>query len=80
MPLSSSQFGSSDDGMANIDIPLSLSSSTEGSAAQATAWRSRTMSNRPLSLSSKTRGTVYNWDDNSSSPSLPQSDKGMGRM
>ena len=60
--------------------PLSLSKSTTGSAAQATAWRNRSLGNgSPLALSAKTRGTTFNWDDSSSSPSLPQSDKGMGR-
>lgn len=82
MPLSSSQFGS-DDSLApakpDIEAPLSLSSSTTGSAAQATAWRNRSIGKGPLSLSAKTRGTVFNWDDTSSAPSIPQSDKGAGR-
>ena len=61
--------------------PLSLSATTTGSAAQATAWRNSSLggNNRPLSLSKKTMGTTYKFDDSSSSPSLPASDKGAGR-
>jgi hypothetical protein len=60
--------------------PLSLSKATTGSAAQSTAWRNSSLGKGgPLALSSKTRGTTFNWDDTSSSPSIPQSDKGAGR-
>ena len=64
----------------DVTAPLSLSKRTTGSAAQATAWRNQSLSSgHPLSLSSQTRGTTFNWDDTSSQPSIPQSDKGMGR-
>ena len=64
----------------DVTAPLSLGKSTTGSAAQATAWRSNSLGKGgPLAYSSKTRGTTFNWDDTTSSPSLPQSDKGMGR-
>ena len=55
--------------------PLSLSASTTGSAAQATAWKNRSLGgDRPLSLSKKTAGTTFNWDDTSSvSPVVPAS-------
>jgi len=85
MPLSNAQFGGSDSysSMANtpnVDVPMSLSKNTYGSAAQATAWRNRSLgSGSPMSLSSKTAGTTFNWDDTASTPTVPQSDKGMGR-
>jgi hypothetical protein len=85
MPLSNAQFGGSDSysSMADtpsIDTPLSLSKNTYGSAAQATAWKNKSLGGgKPLSLSSKTAGTTFNWDDSATSPSVPQSDKGMGR-
>jgi hypothetical protein len=85
MPLSNSQFGGSDSysSMAmtpNVETPLSLSKSTFGSANQATAWKNKSLGGgSPLSLSSKTMGTTFNWDDTSSAPSVPQSDRGAGR-
>ena len=84
MPLSNSQFGGSDSSYSaqspSVDIPLSLSSSTMGSTAQATAWTTRSLSGgRPLTLSKKTRGTTFSWDDSASQPSVPQSDRGAGR-
>lgn len=84
MPLSNPQFGGSDSSFSaqspSVDIPLSLSSSTMGSTAQATAWTTRSLSGgRPLALSKKTRGTTFSWDDSGSQPSVPQSDKGAGR-
>ena len=59
----------------DVDTPLSFSSSTAGSAAQATAWKNRSIGGgRPLSLSKKTAGTTFNWDDASSvSPTVPAS-------
>ena len=73
--LSSSQFSPV---TPDITPPLSLSKATTGSAAQATAWRNNSLGkNGPLSLSSKTRGTTFNWDDSASTPTVPQSDKGM---
>ena len=75
--LSSSQFSPV---TPDITTPLSLSSTTTGSAAQATAWRNRSLGEgRPLSLSAKTRGTTFSWDDSSSQAPTPQADKGMGR-
>ena len=60
--------------------PLSLSASTTGSAAQATAWRNQSLGKGgPLAYSSKTRGTTFNWDDTATSSALPRSDKGAGR-
>lgn len=59
-----------------VDTPLSLSSGTTGSAAQATAWRNKSLGGgKPLSLSRKTTGTTFNWDDGTPTAS-PQSDKG----
>lgn len=58
----------------DVDTPLSLSASTAGSAAQATAWKNRSLGGgRPLSLSKKTAGTTFNWDDSSTSTTVPQS-------
>ena len=78
MPLSSSLFGDNPfknfGKQANVETPLSLSSSTTGSIARRTAWRSSD-GNGPSAYSSKTRGTTLNWDD-SQKPSLPTSDKG----
>lgn len=60
----------------DVDAPLSLSSGTTGSAAQATAWRNRGLGGgKPMSLSKKTAGTTFNWDD-STPTAAPQSDKG----
>jgi len=74
--LSSSQFQPV---QPDVTPPLSLSKSTTGSAAQATAWRNQSLGKGgPLAYSSKTRGTTFSWDD-TASPSLPQSDKGAGR-
>lgn len=59
-----------------VDTPLSLSSGTTGSAAQATAWRNRGLGGgRPMSYSNKTRGTTFNFDD-AAPTAAPQSDKG----
>jgi hypothetical protein len=75
--LSSSQFQTA---QPDITPPLSLSSATTGSAAQATAWRNQSLGKGgPLAYSSKTRGSTFSWDDNAAGPSLPQSDKGAGR-
>ena len=66
--------------MANVPLPLSLSSSTFGSTAQATSWVNRSLGDgRPMALSKKTLGTTYRFDDDSSSTSIPKADKGMGR-
>ena len=76
MSISSSQFG---DTTSNIETPLALSSSTAGSAAGATAWRTKGLGGtRPMALSKRTFGTTYKFDDDTST-SLPKSDKGMGR-
>ena len=76
MSLSSSQFGAVSP---DVTPPLSLGSATTGSTAQSTAWRTRSLGGgNPLALSSKTRGTTFNWDDTKQT-NLPSSDKGMGR-
>ena len=60
----------------DVDTPLSLSSSTTGSANQATAWRNKNLGGgKPLSLSSKTAGSTFKWDD-ATPTAAPQSDKG----
>lgn len=78
--LSSSQFtGQSMQYSQSTPPPLALSATTTGSAAQATAWRNSSLSEgRPLSLSKKTAGTTYKFDD-STPTALPASDKGVGR-
>lgn len=59
--------------------PLSLSKNTTGSTAARTAWSTRSLSEGgPMSYSSRTRQTTFNWDD-ASTPTLPSSDKGAGR-
>jgi hypothetical protein len=74
--LSSSQFQSV---RPDMTPPLSLSKSTTGSAAQATAWRNQSLGKGgPLAYSSKTRGTTFSWDDTAATPSVPQS-QGAGR-
>jgi hypothetical protein len=53
------------------DAPLSASSSTLGTGAASTAWRTRSLgSGRPLPLSSRTSGSTYKFDDASSAPSF----------
>jgi hypothetical protein len=75
--LSSSQFQPV---QPDITPPLSLSTATTGSAAQATAWRNQSLGKGgPLAYSSKTRGTTFSWDDAAPGAALPQSDKGAGR-
>jgi len=72
--LSEVQFQSNE-----VETPLSLSASTTGSAAQATAWRNSNLGKgRPLAYSAKTRGTTYNFDS-APQPETPSSDKGAGR-
>lgn len=78
MPISSSQFSGVDSVTPDTTPPLSLSASTFGSAAQATSWVNRSLgAGKPMSLSKKTMGTTFKFDDDSS-PSLPKSDKGAG--
>lgn len=78
MPISSSQFGGVDSVTPDITPPLSLGASTFGSTAQATSWVNRTLGGgKPMSLSKKTMGTTFNFDDNNSMPAIPSSDKGM---
>lgn len=79
MPLSSTQFGDDESQPKfQVEAPLSLSKNTTGSAAQATAWRNRSLAGgRPLAYSSKTAGTTYNFDDNAGGVSpIPKSDSG----
>ncbi len=74
--ISSSQFKAV---QPDMTPPLSLSKSTTGSAAQATAWRNQSIGKGgPLAYSSKTRGTTFSWDDTASTTTLPQS-QGSGR-
>lgn len=73
MPLSSSQFSGGD-----TPTPMALGSSTTGSFAQQTAWRTP-RSGVPLAYSKKTAGTTFKWDDDSQGAQLPKSDKGAGR-
>lgn len=78
MPISSSQFGGVDSVTPDTTPPLSLSASTFGSAAQATSWVNRSLGGgKPMSLSKKTAGTTFKFDDDSG-PSLPKSDRGAG--
>jgi hypothetical protein len=72
--LSNSQFGANNSmtpQTPDVDTPLSFSSSTAGSAAQATAWKNRNIGGgRPLALSKRTMGTTFNWDDTSTNTSV----------
>lgn len=81
-PRSYSQFGENDGGVKpqsfDIEAPLSLGSSTTGSFQQRTAWRTPRGGQMPLSYSKRTAGTTFKFDDDSS-PTLPRSDKGVGR-
>ena len=77
MSISSSQFGGVDSVTPDITPPLSLGASTFGSAAQATSWVNRSMGGgRPMAYSKKTKGTVFSFDDDNSSATLPKSDSG----
>jgi hypothetical protein len=75
--LSSSEFGSGKNTGQSLqyheeaEAPLSLSSKTNTSVGQQTAWRSK----RGTSLSRQTSGSTLNFDDASSTP-LPKSDPG----
>ena len=72
--LSESQFKSTD-----VELPMSLSSSTNTSAGQATAWRNSSLGKgRPLAYNAKTRGTTFSFDD-AQKFEAPSSDKGAGR-
>lgn len=76
MSISSSQFGNT---TPDVETPLALSSSTMGSAAGATAWRTKGLAGgRPMALSKRTLGTTYKFDDDASA-TIPKSDKGAGR-
>ena len=79
MPLSSSLFGDNPfknfGKQAEVETPLSLSSSTTGSVARRTAWRSNDRGGSPSAYSAKTKGTTLNWDD-AQQQQLPSSDKG----
>lgn len=78
MPINSSaEFGSVDS--SNIDTPVSLGASTAGTYAQKTAWKTREMGRgRPLPYSKRSAGSTYRWDDDNS-PTVPKSDKGVGK-
>jgi hypothetical protein len=80
MPLSSSQFGDEDSSnpTPEIETPLALGKNTAGSAANATAWRNKSLGRgRPMAYSKRTAGSTYNFDDSAggSSP-IPKSDSG----
>ena len=60
----------------NVGAPLSLSSGTTGSIAARTSWRSNEGGGIPSAYSKRTRQTTLSWDDNTSGPSLPESDRG----
>ena len=84
-PRSYSQFGDDDDSSIvkpvtpDVDSPVSYGSSTRGTYEQRTAWRTRDMGGgRPLPYSKRSAGSTYRFDDDSS-PSMPRSDKGVGR-
>lgn len=73
MPNSASQFG-------DVQTPMALGSSTTGTFAQNTAWRtSRGAGSPPSPYSKRTMGTTMKWDDDNSGPSIPKADKGVGR-
>lgn len=78
MPNSSSQFGGVDSSQ-YLDTPVSLGSSTTGTYAAQTAWKTREMGRgRPMPYSKRSAGSVYKFDDDGS-PSVPQADKGPGK-
>lgn len=76
--ISSEEFGSTvNTGKATqyhteTESPLSLSSSTNTSVGQQTAWRPR----KGASLSRQTSGSTLNFDAKDSSTPLPKSDAG----
>ena len=80
MPLSSSQFGDEDSSnpTPEIETPLALGKNTMGSAANATAWRNKSLGRgRPMAYSSRTAGSTYNFEDSSGGASpIPKSDSG----
>ena len=79
MPNSSEQFGGVTPVTPSVDSPVSLGSSTRDTYSQQTAWKTRDMGKgRPLPYSKRSAGSVYKFDDDAS-PSLPRSDKGVGR-
>ena len=73
MPISSSQFGG------DVQTPMALGSSTTGTFAQSTAWRTPRGGGAPAPYSKRTMGTTMKWDDDNSGPSIPKADKGVGR-
>jgi hypothetical protein len=86
-PRSLSQFGDDDDfnpspykaQKIEVDEPVSYGSATRGTYESRTAWKTRDMSQgRPLPYSKRSSGSVYKFDDDSN-PSMPRSDKGVGK-
>lgn len=79
MPInSSSEFGGVDSSQ-YLDTPVSLGSSTAGTYAAQTAWKTRDMGRgRPMPYSKRSAGSIYKFDDDGS-PSVPQADKGTGK-
>jgi len=75
---SSSEFGGVDSSQ-YLDTPVSLGSSTAGTYAAQTAWKTREMGRgRPMPYSKRSAGSIYKFDDDGS-PSVPQAEKGPGK-
>ena len=82
-PRSYSQFGDDDSVVKpvtpDIESPVSYGAATRGTYEQRTSWRTRDMSRgAPLPYSKRSAGSVYKFDDDGG-PSLPRSDRGVGR-
>jgi len=78
VPRSAVEFGDDDERRpASYAAPMSLGASTRGTYEQRTAWQTREMGRgAPLPYSRRSAGSVYSFDDGSSSaPSIPRSDK-----
>jgi hypothetical protein len=77
-PRSYSQFGDDDDSITKpvtpeVESPVSYGSATRGTYEQRTAWRTRDMGRgAPLPYSKRSAGSVYRFDDDSSS-AIPDS-------
>lgn len=77
MPRSAVEFGDDDNKPTSYPSPMSLGASTRGTYEQRTAWATREMGRgAPLPYSRRSAGSVYRFDDDSSSaPSIPRADK-----
>lgn len=82
MVISAAQFDTGGTGQEvhhapRIKAPLAMSSSTSGSVAQRTAWRSNDPeADTPVAYSAKTAGTTLNWDAGAKDTAIPSSDRG----